>query len=78
VGGCLQFHSSAALGGYGNQFTAGATVDVSHVDFFSGAELGVIDQALIVEPSPYVIDTTEESGFGATPVILLTTSNADL
>jgi iron complex outermembrane recepter protein len=74
VGGSLQFHSSAPLGGYGNQFTAGATVDVSHVDFFSSAELGVIDETLTVEPSPYVIDTTEESGFGATPVILLTTN----
>jgi iron complex outermembrane recepter protein len=74
VGGSLQFHSSAALGGYGNQFTGGATVDISHVDFFSGAELGVIDDTLTVQPSPYVIDTTEVSGFGASPVILLSTN----
>lgn len=69
-GGSLQFTSSAPLRGHGNQLAAGATVDASHTNFLSGTQVGVIDTALIVEPSPLVVDTPEGGAFPATPVLL--------
>jgi iron complex outermembrane recepter protein len=73
-GGSAQFHGVQALVGHGNQFTVGATADVSHVNFSSGAQIGVIDASLIVLPSDLVVDTPEGSGFRSTPVVLKETN----
>lgn len=75
VGGSLQLTGTQQLAGYGNQFAMGASVDTAHTDFFSGTQLGVIDpNTLIVQPSGLFVDTPEDSGFSATPVILKATN----
>lgn len=75
VGGSLQLTGTQPLAGFGNQFAAGVSVDTAHIDFSSGAELGVINpDNLIVEPSDLVVDTPEDVGFSATPVILKATN----
>jgi iron complex outermembrane recepter protein len=67
-GGALQASWSAPLGPLGNQFTIGAAADGSRTDFGSNAELGVIDAALVVQPSGFFITTPEGTPFTATPV----------
>lgn len=75
VGGSLQLTGTQTLAGFGNQFAVGASVDTAHVDFSSGAELGVINpDNLIVEPSGLFVDTPEGTDFSATPVILKATN----
>jgi iron complex outermembrane recepter protein len=75
AGGSLQLTGTAPLAGHGNQFAVGATVDTAHIDFSSGAELGVVDPAtLIVQPSGLFVDTPEGTDFPATPVILAATN----
>jgi iron complex outermembrane receptor protein len=73
-GAALQVANHDAVGGQDNHFTAGATVDYALVNFSSGAELGVINPALLVLPSGLFVDTPEDSAagaeFGATPVSL--------
>jgi iron complex outermembrane receptor protein len=74
LGASLQLTGTQPLLGHGNQFAAGATVDAAHIDFSSGAQIGVIDASLVVQPSDLIIDTSEASGFGASPVILKATN----
>jgi len=75
VGGSLQLTGTAPLAGHVNQFAVGASVDTAHIDFSSGAEVGVIDPAtLIVQPSGLIVDTPETSAFPATPVLLEATN----
>lgn len=75
VGGSLQLTGTQSLAGHGNQFAIGASVDTAHIDFTSGAELGVINpDNLVVEPSGLFVDTPEDTGFSATPVILKSTN----
>jgi iron complex outermembrane recepter protein len=74
LGGSLQLSGTQRLGGRGNQFAAGASVDTAHIDFSSGAQVGVIDPNLIVQPSGFSVDTPEDTGFPATPVILEATN----
>jgi iron complex outermembrane receptor protein len=74
VGGSLQLTGTQALFGHGNQFAAGASLDTAHIDFRSGAQVGVIDASLIVQPSNLIVDTPEESDFAATPVLLKATN----
>jgi len=69
-GGSLQLTDSQRLSGHDNQFAVGATVDVSHTNFLSGTQVGLIEASLIVEPSTLFVDTPEGSAFSATPVIL--------
>jgi iron complex outermembrane receptor protein len=69
-GAALQTADSQAIFGHGNQFTAGATADFSTVNFYSAAQIGVINPQLLVLPSSYIVDTPESSAFGATPVSL--------
>ena len=73
-GGSLQLHDTAAIAGHGNQFTLGAAVDAAHIDFSSGSRIGVIDASLTVLPSDLIVDTPEDTGFSATPVILRATN----
>src|ERR1700722_6455506 len=60
----------AVLFGHGNQFTAGASADIGHVNFLSTTQLGVINAALTVLPSPYFVTTPESSPFGGVPTAL--------
>jgi len=73
-GAALQVANHEPVGGHDNHFTAGATLDYALVNFYSGAEVGVINPALLVLPSGLFVDTSEDSAageeFGATPVSL--------
>ena len=69
-GGSLQFTDSRPLGALGNFFAAGITIDTAASNFYSGTQLGIIDPALIVEPSRYFVDTPEGGAFASTPVNL--------
>ena len=69
-GATLQISNDRSIFGHDNQFTAGATFDYAHTDFYSGAQIGVIDDQLTVLPSNLYVDTPESSPFGAVPVIL--------
>ena len=74
LGGSVQLTGRQQLARHDNQFAAGASVDIAHTDFSSGAEVGGIDANLIVQPSGLFVDTPEDSGFSATPVILEATN----
>jgi iron complex outermembrane receptor protein len=77
-GGSVQFHNTDSLAGYTNQLTAGATVDSSRVDFYSGAQIGVINSSLNILPSDLIVDTPEGpigDEFGSTPTILAATNH---
>jgi outer membrane receptor protein involved in Fe transport len=73
-GAALQTTESAAIVGHDNRFAAGATLDYALVNFHSGAEIGVINSQLVVQPSDLIVATPEDSyaggRFGATPVSL--------
>jgi iron complex outermembrane receptor protein len=70
----LQATSTAPVFGFENHFSAGASLDHATTGFFSGAEVGVINAALQVLSSGYIVDTPESSPFGATPVSLEATT----
>jgi iron complex outermembrane receptor protein len=74
LGGSLQITGSEPIAGHRNQFAVGGSVDIAHTDFSSTAELGVIGANLIVQPSGLFVDTPENTGFPATPVILQATN----
>ena len=69
-GGAAQAALASPLAGRPNQLTIGAAADRARTDFGSAAELGLIDRALVVQPSGFFIATPEGSGFTATPVSL--------
>ena len=69
-GGSVQITAIAPFLGLGNQASAGAAFDGADIDFRSSAELGVIDAALVVQPSGLVVSTPEGTPFTATPVSL--------
>jgi iron complex outermembrane recepter protein len=70
----VQLHGTRNLGRHANQFTLGAAIDLSHVDFSTSTRIGIIDSTLIVLPSDLFVDTPESSGFDATPVVLRATN----
>lgn len=70
-GATLQASDSQSILGHDNQFTAGITLDDAHVDFYSGAQIGVLNSQLMVLPSSLIADTPESSPFGAVPVSLV-------
>ena len=74
VGGSLQLTGKQSVAGLDNQFAVGASVDTAHIDFSSGAQIGVIAPDLVVQPSGLFVDTPEGTGFSATPVILKATN----
>ncbi len=57
----LQASNNASLFGHDNQFTAGAAVDYASTSFFTGAQIGLINSQLIVEPSNLYVNTPENS-----------------
>jgi iron complex outermembrane receptor protein len=69
-GAALQASVSQPIFGHSNAFTAGAVVDYAQLNFLAGAVIGLINPQLFVEPSPWTVDTTESSPFGANPVSL--------
>lgn len=73
VGGSWQLHVTQPMAGRENKLSAGATIDLAHIDFSSLSELGAIDRNLTVLPSGLFVDTPESSGFPATPVLLRAT-----
>ncbi|HUX74717.1 MAG TPA: TonB-dependent receptor [Steroidobacteraceae bacterium] len=77
LGGSLQISDARRLFGHGNQLTAGIAVDTARVAYSSGAELGVINAALMVSSSGIFVATPESSPFSATPVDVGSTSRYD-
>jgi iron complex outermembrane receptor protein len=57
----FQVADAEALFGHDNHFTVGAAVDYAATRFFTGAQLGVINAQLLVEPSDLLVDTLENS-----------------
>lgn len=66
----LQISNDRSLFGHNNQFTAGVAFDYANTNFYSGAQIGVINAKLTVLPSGLYVDTPEGSDFNAVPVIL--------
>jgi iron complex outermembrane receptor protein len=75
-GGSVQLTSSRRVFDHGNQFAAGAALDVARTNFFSGTEVGLLNSALFVLPSGLFVDTPEDTvesngrPISATPVKL--------
>jgi iron complex outermembrane recepter protein len=69
-GASLQATETAPLFGLANHFSAGLTLDDAKLGFFSGAQIGLINPQLLVQPSDLIVDTPEDSPFAATPVLL--------
>jgi iron complex outermembrane receptor protein len=69
-GAALQSTDNQTIVGHTNEFTIGTTLDYAELNFLSGAEVGVINSQLFVEPSPWTVDVPESSAFGANPVKL--------
>jgi iron complex outermembrane recepter protein len=60
-GGSLQLTDGQQIAGHDNQFTAGVAVDYAAISYFTGAQIGLINSQLLVLPSPYIVDTPENS-----------------
>ena len=60
-GATFQIANKHSLAGFENDFTGGVAVDYSATSFFTGAQLGVINSQLFVEPSGLLVDTPEDS-----------------
>jgi iron complex outermembrane recepter protein len=60
-GGTLQLSDGQQIAGHDNQFTAGVTVDYASTNYFTGAQIGLLSSQLLVLPSPYIVDTPENS-----------------
>jgi len=60
-GATLQASDQQPLGGHDNQFAAGVAIDYAATSFFSGAQLGLINSQLLVQPSDLIVDTPENS-----------------
>jgi iron complex outermembrane receptor protein len=60
-GAALQASDTQSILGHDNQFTAGATVDYALTNFYTGAQIGLINSQLLVLPSDLIVDTPENS-----------------
>ena len=60
-GATFQIANKRSFSGYENDFTGGVAVDYSSTSFFTGAQLGVINSQLFVEPSAVLVYTPEDS-----------------
>jgi iron complex outermembrane recepter protein len=73
-GAALQATGVHKIHGHDNHFAAGAALDYARVEFYSGAQVGLIDPQLTVLPSDLIVQTTEGAAagqeFGAVPVSL--------
>jgi iron complex outermembrane receptor protein len=60
-GAALQTSDSQMIFAHGNHFTAGATADYAAANFYSGAQLGVLNSQLLVLPSDLIVNTPQAS-----------------
>ena len=60
-GAALQVTNNDRIFGLENQFSLGATIDYASTSFYSGAQIGVINSQLLVEPSDLIVYTPENS-----------------
>ena len=60
-GATLQVANDAALFGHDNHLTVGAAVDYASSGYYAGAQVGVLNAALLVQPSGLFVDTPENS-----------------
>jgi len=60
-GGALQISNNDRLFGLENQFSLGATIDYASTNFYSGAQIGVVNPELVVLPSNLYVYTPENS-----------------
>ncbi len=67
-GVAIQATATAPVANRRNQLAVGGAFDGARTDFASSAELGVIDNALVVRPSGFFVSTPEGTPFNATPV----------
>jgi iron complex outermembrane receptor protein len=67
-GGAVQGALGARVFGLKNQLTIGVAADAARIDYRSSAEVGIINRALVVQPSGYVVATPEGGDFTATPI----------
>jgi len=65
-GASLQAIDAETWWGRANQFTAGATVDDALTHFYSGAQIGTIDRALLIGASNLFVATSEAEENAAT------------
>jgi len=57
----LQATDNESIVGHDNQFTVGVAVDYASTNYFTGAQIGVINSQLLVLPSNLYVDTPENS-----------------
>jgi iron complex outermembrane recepter protein len=60
-GAALQASDDESIFGHENQFTGGVAVDYASTSYFTGAQIGLINSQLLVEPSNLIVDTPENS-----------------
>jgi iron complex outermembrane receptor protein len=60
-GAALQSTDTQAIFGHGNHFTAGATLDYAAANFYSGAQIGLLNSQLLVQSSDLVVNTAQDS-----------------
>jgi iron complex outermembrane recepter protein len=60
-GASFQVANSDSLFGHENLFTGGAALDYASTRFYSGTQIGVLNPALLVEPSDLLVFTPENS-----------------
>ncbi len=60
-GATLQTANDAAIFGHTNHFTVGAAVDYASSGYYAGAQLGLLNAQLVVQPSALFVDTPENS-----------------
>jgi iron complex outermembrane receptor protein len=60
-GAALQASDNESIFGHDNQFTVGAAIDYASTSFFTAAQIGVINSALLVLPSNLIVDSPENS-----------------
>jgi iron complex outermembrane recepter protein len=60
-GATLQATDDESIFGHDNQFTLGTAIDYASTNFYTGAQIGVINSQLLVLPSNLIVDTPENS-----------------
>lgn len=60
-GATLQAANDAAILGHANHFTVGAAVDYASSGYYAGAQIGLLNAQLVVQPSTLFVDTPENS-----------------
>ncbi len=60
-GATLQAANDAAILGHDNHLTVGAAVDYASSGYYAGAQIGLLNAQLVVQPSALFVDTPENS-----------------